>query len=468
MAERRLWARIRRHLLLLAGVLVVMVIVLHGCTTVYRGQQMRAALDEAEAHWGSFAAAAQDEALPPAGDNAAIPIFAAAMMHDLDMNRIPAVNRLKRGVSDVSAERQDLEAVIAANAEPLRLLDEALTRAQMDWRIDPPEGVHYMGEGPPYSFMLPLAGTNWVSGMVAIADGDIAGAMAATRRHFLLVAALENPHELVPQVLRIRTASRALDLVRSLLMALEPGEAALQELHGLLQGVTGSGSLQSGMVAEFKEMTRLYLLAVEGEGSPLRAGGGEPLDMKAVAVEMAGRPLRGQNPIQPEDVEAVGGGAMRLVLKPLLRGRVTGYIRHSDDLLKRQETPFHQRRDEPDSLTGDGGDDHWLARAFPDIRMDTQLLAMGDLLDARLELARTAIALRRWRQQSGSYPETLAALSPSLMPESPVGPLTGAPPAYHRQGSGFVLVSEMQEFEARVSRDQPWGPDGLLAWTLNR
>lgn len=61
---------------------------------------------------------------------------------------------------------------------------------------------------------------------------------------------------------------------------------------------------------------------------------------------------------------------------------------------------------------------------------------------ANLRLAKTAIALERFRQaNAGSYPDSLAALVPALLPEVPADPIKGGELQYEKKGDGYEVQS---------------------------
>lgn len=61
---------------------------------------------------------------------------------------------------------------------------------------------------------------------------------------------------------------------------------------------------------------------------------------------------------------------------------------------------------------------------------------------ANLRLAATAIALERFRQaNAGSYPDSLAALVPTFLPEVPTDPIKGGEMQYEKKGDGYELQS---------------------------
>ena len=468
--SRSLGARLARHLLLLAGVLAVMLLALHGCTSIYQEQRMRAALARAEEHWGPLSVPVEET--PPVDDatNAAILLRAAAAEHNLDTATLPAQNRLKQGRSEMATDRGDLQAIVDSNAASLASLQAALERPDMDWRATPPPGSHQQAGTAPLTRLLPLASTNWTSGMLAAIDGDAAGAVAAVQRQLLLARAMESQVHLLAQVLRIRVASQALDLIQATLLNTALDEAQLNILSAGLRDMPGSEALDQAVIAAFKERSLIYLQALAGEEWEAGDDGedsDDSFDLRATAVERAGRTLRGENPMTPEDVGYLGGTAMRWLLKPLLRRRMSAYLESSDAMLMSLTIPPYQRQAEAAAaVPGYLQDEDWLTRILPDLRVDEQVMAMRDLFDARLALARTALALCRARMAQGRYPAALADLAPAFLDAPPLDPLTGSSPAYRLDGAGFVLASERVEFEAEATRNAPWGPTGLLSWSI--
>ena len=60
---------------------------------------------------------------------------------------------------------------------------------------------------------------------------------------------------------------------------------------------------------------------------------------------------------------------------------------------------------------------------------------------SQLRLAQTAIALERFRQENGSYPDSLAALVPKFLPQLPMDPANGAEIHYQKSGEGYEVSS---------------------------
>ena len=60
---------------------------------------------------------------------------------------------------------------------------------------------------------------------------------------------------------------------------------------------------------------------------------------------------------------------------------------------------------------------------------------------SQLRLAQTAIALERFRQENGSYPDSLAALVPKFLPQVPMDPVNGGEIHYEKKGAGYEATS---------------------------
>ena len=88
----------------------------------------------------------------------------------------------------------------------------------------------------------------------------------------------------------------------------------------------------------------------------------------------------------------------------------------------------------------DGGD---LRRLFSSsVEIVNRMLPRLMSIEASREIAITAIALKRYQLLHSHYPETLAELTPELLPSVPPDPADGQPLRYRRNGGGtFTLYS---------------------------
>jgi len=63
------------------------------------------------------------------------------------------------------------------------------------------------------------------------------------------------------------------------------------------------------------------------------------------------------------------------------------------------------------------------------------------LVNAKFEIAEIAIALRIYRDKTGTYPALLKELVPNIVQKLPVDPYTGKDFVYHLEGKGFLVYS---------------------------
>jgi hypothetical protein len=80
-----------------------------------------------------------------------------------------------------------------------------------------------------------------------------------------------------------------------------------------------------------------------------------------------------------------------------------------------------------------------------------------------LNMAETAVALRRYRLDRGSYPDALSQLVPQYLPWVPLDPFTGRPLEYAQQASGFELRAH------RAKGNEQWVTEKVLFdWRIAR
>ncbi len=61
--------------------------------------------------------------------------------------------------------------------------------------------------------------------------------------------------------------------------------------------------------------------------------------------------------------------------------------------------------------------------------------------DAQNQIYTAAMALEVYKKQNGAYPETLGALVPGVLRQTPVDVFTGHAPIYRREGVGYIVYS---------------------------
>jgi hypothetical protein len=74
----------------------------------------------------------------------------------------------------------------------------------------------------------------------------------------------------------------------------------------------------------------------------------------------------------------------------------------------------------------------------------------------------TALALKRYGLDRGSYPASLEQLVPDYLDAVPVDPFTGRSLEYAGDGEGFLLRSAGED----VKSDVPWELDTVMKWEI--
>jgi hypothetical protein len=72
---------------------------------------------------------------------------------------------------------------------------------------------------------------------------------------------------------------------------------------------------------------------------------------------------------------------------------------------------------------------------------------------AHMDLARTALAIERYRLANGNLPDDLDLLVPKYLPQVPLDPFDGHPIRYRREGSGYTLYSVGEDGQDNAGRE---------------
>jgi hypothetical protein len=127
-------------------------------------------------------------------------------------------------------------------------------------------------------------------------------------------------------------------------------------------------------------------------------------------------------------------------LRPAVRVLHATSLDDLDLLIQYARLPPFERERRKLRLPSDDQQPWWWRKLYPMMLGGLHRAVMsGDEYRARMMLASTAVALRRCRLETGSYPASLRALAPVFLRDAPVDPFTGKEPEYSRSGAGFSL-----------------------------
>jgi hypothetical protein len=143
------------------------------------------------------------------------------------------------------------------------------------------------------------------------------------------------------------------------------------------------------------------------------------------------------------------------------------YLRWSKRLCDIARLPFHERATELDAFyeefepiraTARTQKRQLLAAIFvPAVQRFDQAVKREQ---AQLACAETALAVERYRLAQKRWPDSLAKLSPALLPSVPLDPYTGAPLRYARKPEGVVIYSvgpDLVDDGGEILRHRPQG-----------
>lgn len=337
----------------------------------------------------------------PDAENAAILYTKAFELYPDGLNEeeTELMGRLVDGQALREEERAKLRGVLDRNREALKLLHEAADRPRCRFNLDYSQG--FAIEMPHVGGMI--RGSRLLLVEAGLAEGaEAADASRAARR--LADATAEEPI-LISQLVRgicHPMAGEALQLEFD-------GRMSRERLDSLV-GELSPEAIRSGF-----EKTLLFELYASAK---YVLDGGPP----GLLREGTPVPRRPDDPLTPHDLAYFAETMSRY---SELAGR-----------------PYFEVRDEIGRLEAER------VEGAPGFAETTRLLlpSMGRAArrqataEAQIGTAQLAAALRLYREERGSYPDSLEAVR-GLLPGMPVDPFTGKPYLYRREGSGFVVYS---------------------------
>ncbi|MCD5390795.1 hypothetical protein LR007_02905, partial [candidate division NPL-UPA2 bacterium] len=91
------------------------------------------------------------------------------------------------------------------------------------------------------------------------------------------------------------------------------------------------------------------------------------------------------------------------------------------------------------------------------------------LSEAQIRAGKLALALKIYQAKKGTYPETLKALTPEILPQLPEDPFTGKDFIYRREEEGFIVYSLGQNLkDDQGTFDPRHREEGDIVWRSQR
>jgi hypothetical protein len=387
------------HLILAAIVLLVgavgLYVAFHRGGTERRIEALRAA-----GYPTTFAELAEHTKLPEGAENAAevyLQAFAAFVLPAAEAN-VPVLGSKAawpdRGASLPEPMARDIAACLAANRKCLALLREAggieHCRYDRDYRqmLSPAQEIRYGAQ------LLNVAA------IYHAGQGDAAAGMTYLRDGLRLGDSLQREPVLIGHLVRIACIGLALNGLERSLSLTAFTEPQLNEMEAALARTAGSLDLARVLVTE-----------------------------RCFMIEMCRDPSLGQSvPVR---------------MFPGMRSTwLTDTLDHMDARIEACALPLVERLRRFRQI-----DNEIQQLSFLHVMTKTAAPGIGRVgeLDARtrahLDLARTALAIERYRMATGSVPQELPQLLPQYLPQVPIDPFDGQPIRYRRTPPGYLLYS---------------------------
>jgi hypothetical protein len=374
---------------------------------VIEGHRVEAEVARFEARYGSLQVSAPASSAVPPADNRALVIRAAANLavglpgrpyHYIDFHTPAPVP-------------PDLRAFAETNREAIRVAGDVRSRKQSSWGIDSQRDML------PYQPIRILSDAVFVTALVHVEAGQADDATHDVVTGLGIAASLGQEPPMFVQFLRITVAQRQIEAIREIITQLEPSPAALLELASLLAEDRTPEPMLPAVLDEVRSVNAMFARMEDGDIDPNVVSYIYPMtwpSWPSVFVRPAAR-----------------------LGRPFVRQARVRYLQYMGQILDvltsprphpaMPELPSPKRWELVDRLT-----EKFAAFSAGQAQSaDNYMSAFG--------ATRIAVALRRYRQALGTYPENLSALVPRFLESLPINPFTGQPPMYARQGGGFTL-----------------------------
>jgi hypothetical protein len=404
---------------------------------IWAGSRLRSVSDRiAPAYGGRLDAASLSPPAVAPGENRARIVSAAGALTDVQkepLRREQLMQALAGALpADPVARLAILRRAVAENRLALQVLDEVESRPKANWEIEYAEGFRM--RLPSLLEIRDLSNLNAAGGLAALADGSADEAARRARLGLALADSLAREPNLLIQLIHVATARVQLRLIRDLLAAGEPSDAALESLADRLEEARATDPVVTGLVGELKVLN------------------GTLGTMDGGAMAWGPRADRG----------GYWSHALAWIFRPAVRVAHARTLNDFDLLIQYARLQPYERDARELRLPSDAPQSWWWRKISPMVLGGFgRGVRSGDEHRAMLALASTAVALRRCRLERGSYPESLKDLAPVFLARDPIDPFTGREPEYARARSGFTV-------SVAAPADAPDTTKGMLRWVIPR
>ncbi len=448
-----MWRRNWRRAAVLLVALVVLTLAARTISGWRIGRQLGEEVARLEKSYGSLNTRSMNPPIVPAPENRARVMRAAAELTVVDRGEKTssavrggwqAVMTCLSGGDCPAGVTADLRQFVDQNALAVSVATQGRALPGATWDLS-----YFRGEttGIP-RHVLDLSMLLAAACRVEVEDGQADRAVDVALTGLAEASSMRLEWSRSMQVWRMLAVEQQVGCVQEMLQRAEPSAQALADLAAALAE------------SRWPDPTRMWLI-------------GELKIANAWFVELE----RGRTVEFPWATSLNSAGPLNWLIRPVVSYRRLGDLRALDRFVQLQALAPFQRDAAHTPLPAPSPEEQrrareWQASRSPvlkALRMTFVRPALSNEIDTGWEFhsvlnaAETAVALRRYRLDHGSYPDGLPQLVPQYLPWVPIDPFTGRPPEYAKHADGFELHVH------RAKANERWVTQKLLFdWRIPR
>jgi hypothetical protein len=413
-----------------AIVVILLLLMVRVALDLWFGHELNVAVARLEKVYGPMDLRSMAPATVPPQENRARVVRAAASLTSITQwGKLDAFIKAVPGQTNAGT-RQDVAREVEQNRLALQLASEVRNRSRSNWEIDYPETYRMprVVEIRAFSDLLAAAGRFDVDA------GLFDEASRKTACGLRTASSLASEPVTLIQLMRVQTAADHIRTAKQMLAAGAPSGDVLEDLAQALAESRTPDPVRTALLSEMKWMNWVMTRG----------------DASAGRIFFTGEPDASRTTVAD------------WVFRPLSRMTHLYYLRTMEQLLQQELTPPFARK-HPIVLPP-ARPPWWQIRTFLNatfVHGAHGIAEAGYNFQSALNVAELAVALRRYRMDSGAYPASLDQLAPRYLSRVPVDPFTGRPPDYQLAGSGFTLTGH-------GAKDMSWSNRQLVEWTIDR
>ncbi len=332
----------------------------------------------------------------------------------LDNALTPAVPWRRLSDRYLAAVRAEVQRSAPALAEALKVLDTPQGRFPIEWRTN-----YFDSRFEQVQQSRAIAALFGYAALVRAHDGDFRGAFLCVRAGLGMARTLDDEPSIIVYLVRLAHVNMAVQSLENTLALGRPDAEEFPPLTGLLE-------------AEDAAAPGLLLASLRGE----RAGVDKPFQ----AYEAGTVPLA--DLMRMVEMDPGGwAGAVGPFATTAVRQAHAAYLRHMTAFIEISRLPVAEQSERFRAAAQALKEDPkavFARRILPSVE---RVMAARLRCQARLRCALIGLAAERYRQETGRWPDTLAALLPRYLAQVPADPYDGQPLRCKRITDGVVLYA---------------------------